>query len=194
MPPASKLRRICKELRAFSPRRGIVGGRAFPPKKKLRQPFREAQLPHFPSVRLMFCLIAGSVGSGVDADLFRCTIQFRRFSRCLVDARGMPCGGGSARHCFSAKSRMLGSKTPPVVIPAESRRRANCVWHPFPPAADNSPTPKAVNRSIRAWMRLSPTWQELARLPPRQTGSFSGNLRGRSFRTFGAYGGTPAGS
>ncbi|RNC41880.1 hypothetical protein TcCL_NonESM08509 [Trypanosoma cruzi] len=77
----------------------------------------------------------------------------------------MPCGGGSVRHCFSAESHMLGSKTPPVVIPSESRRRANCVWHPFPPAANNSPAPKAVNRSIRAWMRLSPTWQELARLP-----------------------------
>ncbi|RNE95754.1 hypothetical protein TcG_13265 [Trypanosoma cruzi] len=34
----------------------------FHPEKKLRQPFREAQLPQFSSVRLMFFLIAGSVG------------------------------------------------------------------------------------------------------------------------------------
>ncbi|RNE99754.1 hypothetical protein TcG_12085 [Trypanosoma cruzi] len=60
---------------------------------------------------------------------------------------------------------MLGSETPPVVVPSGSRRRANCVWHPFPRAANNSPVPKAVNRSIRAWARLSPIWQELARLP-----------------------------
>ncbi|RNC33257.1 hypothetical protein TcCL_Unassigned04066 [Trypanosoma cruzi] len=127
--------------------------------------FVRHSFPNFHVSASCFAQLPAAPGSGVDADLFHCTIHVRRFSRCLVDARGVPCGGGSVRHFFGAKSHMLGGETPPVVIPSGSRRRANCVWHPSPPAANNPPTPKAVNRSIRAWTLLSPTWQELARLP-----------------------------
>ncbi|KAF8305524.1 hypothetical protein TcBrA4_0041210 [Trypanosoma cruzi] len=77
----------------------------------------EAQIPHFPSVHSAF--LSGrlpSRGSGVGADFSPRTAHVGRFSRRPADARGMPCGGASVRHCHSAKSRMLDGKIRAVVI------------------------------------------------------------------------------
>ncbi|RNC32040.1 hypothetical protein TcCL_Unassigned05393, partial [Trypanosoma cruzi] len=123
-PPNSKEKRrgtTCHKHRR--PAAAATGLAPFCIQGEPRQLPGEAQVPHFSSVHSTF--LSGrlpSRGSGVDADSSPRTAHVSRFARRPVDARGMPCGGASVRHCRSAKSRMLDGKIRAVVIPSWRRR------------------------------------------------------------------------
>ncbi|RNC45132.1 hypothetical protein TcCL_NonESM05089 [Trypanosoma cruzi] len=83
-------------------------------------PFREAELPRFPSVHFMFCLIYCRAGQRS-----RCGTVSSHSSRWIGFAipgrypwRAVPCGGGSVRHCRGTKNRTLGGKIRALVIPS----------------------------------------------------------------------------
>ncbi|RNC39314.1 hypothetical protein TcCL_NonESM11346 [Trypanosoma cruzi] len=65
---------------------------------------------------------------GLKADLPLRTVQIGRFSQCPVDARGMPCGSGSVRHCCGTETRTPDGEAQPVGIPSGCRRREACVF------------------------------------------------------------------
>ncbi|RNF04426.1 hypothetical protein TcG_10854 [Trypanosoma cruzi] len=103
-------------------------GKAFHLKVEPHQYFREARLPHLPDVRSMLFWVPAEPASGVNADLSLRTFPVGRFSQYPVDARGVPCGSGSVRHCCGTETRKLDGETKLAVISSGCRHRSTCIF------------------------------------------------------------------